>query len=76
MQVNHNWFLGYTKDEKGHLIVDTEQAEQLLQRVNASKDYEDIADEIERLRDKKQSLSVEDSEREGDLAWYNKLSDL
>lgn len=27
--------------------------------------YEDIAVEIEQLRDKKQSLSVEDSEREG-----------
>ena len=39
--------------------------EQLLQRVNANQDYEDIAVEIERLRDKKQSLSVEDSEREG-----------
>lgn len=39
--------------------------EQLLQRVNVNKDYEDIAVEIERLRDKKQSLSVEDSEREG-----------
>jgi hypothetical protein len=39
--------------------------EQLLQRVNADKDYEDIAVEIEKLRDKKQSLSVEASEREG-----------
>lgn len=39
--------------------------EQLLQRVNANKDYADIADEIERLRDEKQNLSVEDSEREG-----------
>lgn len=27
MQVNHNWFLGYTKDEEGHLIIDPEQAE-------------------------------------------------
>lgn len=27
MQVNHNWFLGYTKDEDGHLIIDPEQAE-------------------------------------------------
>ena len=27
MQVNHNWFLGYTKDEDGHLIIDQEQAE-------------------------------------------------
>ncbi|MCL8204191.1 recombinase family protein [Ligilactobacillus agilis] len=26
VQVNHNWFLGYTKDEEGHLIVDPEQA--------------------------------------------------
>jgi len=27
VQVNHNWFLGYTKDEYGHLIIDQEQAE-------------------------------------------------
>lgn len=27
VQVNHNWFLGYTKDENGHLIIDPEQAE-------------------------------------------------
>lgn len=27
MQVNHNRFLGYTKDENGHLIIDPEQAE-------------------------------------------------
>jgi Site-specific recombinases, DNA invertase Pin homologs len=26
VQVNHNWFLGYTKDEDGHLIIDLEQA--------------------------------------------------
>ena len=26
VQVNHNWFLGYTKDENGHLIIDEEQA--------------------------------------------------
>ena len=26
VMVNHNWFLGYTKDEEGHLIVDPEQA--------------------------------------------------
>lgn len=24
VQVNHNWFLGYTKDEDGHLIIDQE----------------------------------------------------
>jgi len=27
VQVNHNRFLGYTKDENGHLIIDLEQAE-------------------------------------------------
>ena len=27
VQVNHNWFLGYTKDADGHLIIDPEQAE-------------------------------------------------
>lgn len=27
VQVNHNWFLGYTKDEEGHLIIDPKQAE-------------------------------------------------
>ena len=27
VQVNHNWFLGYTKDEKGKLIVVPEEAE-------------------------------------------------
>ena len=27
VQVNTNWFLGYTKDEKGNLIIDPEQAE-------------------------------------------------
>ena len=26
VQVNHNRFLGYTKDESGHLIIDPEQA--------------------------------------------------
>lgn len=26
VQVNHNWFLGYTKDEKGELVIDPEQA--------------------------------------------------
>lgn len=27
VQVNHNRFLGYTKDDNGHLIIDSEQAE-------------------------------------------------
>ena len=27
VQVNHKWFLGYTKDDKGNLVIDPEQAE-------------------------------------------------
>ncbi len=27
ISINHNWFLGYTKDEEGNLVVDPEQAE-------------------------------------------------
>ena len=27
VQINHKWFLGYTKDEDGHLIINQEQAE-------------------------------------------------
>ena len=27
VQVNHNWFLGYTKDDDGKLVIDLEQAE-------------------------------------------------
>lgn len=27
VQINHNWFLGYTKDAEGNLVIDTEQAE-------------------------------------------------
>lgn len=32
VQVNHHWFLGYTKDEEGHLIVDPEQ-EKTVKRI-------------------------------------------
>ena len=27
ISINHNWFLGYTKDEEGNLVIDPEQAE-------------------------------------------------
>lgn len=27
VQINHNWFLGYTKDTEGNLVIDQEQAE-------------------------------------------------
>ena len=32
VQINHNWFLGYTKDENGKLIIDPEQAK-VVQRI-------------------------------------------
>ena len=34
VQVNHNWFLGYTKDENGQLVIDPEQAE-VVRRIYA-----------------------------------------
>lgn len=34
VRVNHNWFLGYTKDEEGKLIIDPDQAE-VVRRVYA-----------------------------------------
>ena len=34
VQVNHNWFLGYTKDDEGNLIIDEEQAVTVRQIYN------------------------------------------
>lgn len=34
VRVNHNWFLGYTKDEEGKLIIDSDQAE-VVRRIYA-----------------------------------------
>ena len=34
VRVNHNWFLGYTKDEEGKLIIEPDQAE-VLRRIYA-----------------------------------------
>lgn len=42
-----------------------EQQQELLKRANARKDYEDLADEIDRLCGLKQNAMVESSEREG-----------
>lgn len=42
-----------------------ELQKELLKQANAKKDYEPIADEIDRLREEKQNLMVEDAEREG-----------
>ena len=38
---------------------------ELLNRVNAKADYEDIADEIDALREEKQSVLLQQAEREG-----------
>ena len=33
VQINHNWFLGYTKDAEGNLVIDSEQAE-IVRRIH------------------------------------------
>lgn len=43
----------------------TELQKKLLQLANAKKDYESVADEIDRLREEKQNIMVDDAEREG-----------
>lgn len=43
----------------------TELRKKLLTLANAKKNYEPIADEIDRLREEKQSILVDDAEREG-----------
>ncbi|MEG2013451.1 MAG: site-specific recombinase [Anaerovoracaceae bacterium] len=42
-----------------------EQQQKLLQRANAGQDYEDLADEIDSLREKKQKAMADNAEREG-----------
>lgn len=42
-----------------------ELQKELLKRANAKKDYNDLADEIDSLREKKQNAMAENAEREG-----------
>lgn len=42
-----------------------ERQQELLKLANAKKDYESVAVEIDRLREEKQNVMVEDAEREG-----------
>ena len=42
-----------------------ELQQELLKRANAGQDYEDLADEIDHLREKKQEVMAENAEREG-----------
>ena len=39
--------------------------QELLKRANAGQDYEDLADEIDRMREKKQEVMADNAEREG-----------
>ncbi len=43
----------------------TQLQKELLKLANAKKDYDSIADEIDRLREEKQNILVDDAEREG-----------
>ena len=50
VQVNTNWFLGYTKDEKGNLVIDPEQAEivkRIFREFLAGKSCQQIADGLQ-----------------------------
>jgi len=42
VQVNHNWFLGYTKDADGHLIIDPEQDEVVKRIYMKNADVSDL----------------------------------
>lgn len=42
-----------------------ELQQELLKRANARQDYEDLADEIDLLREQKQNAMAENAEREG-----------
>ena len=42
-----------------------ELQQELLKRANAGQDYDDLADEIDSLREKKQEVMADNAEREG-----------
>jgi hypothetical protein len=42
-----------------------ELQQELLKRADAGQDYEDLADEIDRMREKKQEVMADNAEREG-----------
>ncbi|WP_227450741.1 hypothetical protein [Clostridioides sp. ES-S-0108-01] len=67
LQANIESTLGGKSEEAIEAIDEklTELQKELLQLANVKKDYEPIADEIDRLREEKQNLIVEDAEREG-----------
>ena len=67
LQANIEYALGGSSEEAIAAIDQklVELQKELLQLANAKKDYEPIAVEIDRLREEKQSIMVDDAEREG-----------
>ena len=67
LQANIESALGGSSEEAIAAIDEklTELQKKLLQLANAKKDYESVADEIDRLREEKQNIMVDDAEREG-----------
>lgn len=67
LQANIESALGGNSEEAVAAIDEklVELQKELLKQANAKKDYEPLADEIDRLREEKQNLMVDDAEREG-----------
>lgn len=117
VQVNHNHFLGYTKDADGNLIIDPEQAEvvkriyreylegysmnkiakgleadgiltgagktkwwtstinKILRKANNKEAYDEIADQIFKLREQREKCTVDIAARDAQIARINELQD-
>ena len=67
LQTNIESALGWSRGEAIAAIDEklVELQKELLQQANAKKDYEPIADEIDRLREEKQNIMMDDAQREG-----------
>lgn len=67
LQANIESALGGSRGEAIAAIDEklVELQKELLQQANAKKDYEPIADEIDRLREEKQNIMMDDAQREG-----------
>ena len=117
VQVNHNHFLGCTKDADGNLIIDPEQAEvvkriyreylegysmnkiakgleadgiltgagktkwwtstinKILRKANNKEAYDEIADQIFKLREQREKCTVDIAARDAQIARINELQD-
>ena len=65
MQANIKSAIGESSEDAIAAIDEklVELQNELLKQANAKKDYEPITDEIDRLRDEKQSIMLKDAER-------------